>query len=243
MGGAARPSGGRHVNRGADYNSQHAPRPGRAPLPPPLLCKYCRLRRQSVAGGGRLSAVTWREASFLCAALFPSSAAILFSPRVGLRRGRRIQVRTPRARRPRTAARGRVGRLCGAGLRLAPVSRALFEVQKTAVRPCPGLGAAASCVRGAAPSRCRSDVRPLSSPPAAPCRSPPALCRSGAARLPSSFRLCGLSGLISCGRGVFQLIPSLRVFWPLKVSLGPRQSPDELVSLWVGAMAAGGPSR
>lgn len=168
--------------------------PGVAPLPPPPLCKYCRRRRQSVAGGGRLSAVTWREASFLCAALFPSSAAILFSPRVGLLRGRRIQVRTPRARRsrPRTAARDRAGRLCGAGLRPASFSRALFEGQRTAVKPCPGLGAAVSRVRGAAPSRCRSDMRPLSFPPAAPCRpcwSPSALCRSGTARLPSPFRL------------------------------------------------------
>nr|XP_014119267.1 transcription factor BTF3 homolog 4 [Zonotrichia albicollis] len=32
---------------------------------------------------GRAGAVTWRGASFLCAPLFPSSAAILFSPRVG----------------------------------------------------------------------------------------------------------------------------------------------------------------
>ncbi|KAF2977980.1 hypothetical protein EK904_011493 [Melospiza melodia maxima] len=32
---------------------------------------------------GRAGPVTWRGASFLCAPLFPSSAAILFSPRVG----------------------------------------------------------------------------------------------------------------------------------------------------------------
>lgn len=77
------------------HRASRAHRPAPSSL---LLCKY-----DSAAPPirGRPGAVTWREASFLCAPLFPSLAAILFSPRVGLRRIRRAQVRpSPRPSAP-----------------------------------------------------------------------------------------------------------------------------------------------
>lgn len=77
----------------ADYNSQHAPLSGG--VPPSFSMQIQRgAAANHRAGAGGARAVTWREASFLCAPLFPSSAAILCAPRVGPPRGRRAQVRT-----------------------------------------------------------------------------------------------------------------------------------------------------
>lgn len=65
--------------------------PRRASLRPRPL-PLCKCDSAAPPIRGRVGAVTWREASFLCAPLFPSSAAILFLPRVGLRGLRRTQV-------------------------------------------------------------------------------------------------------------------------------------------------------
>lgn len=113
------------------------------------------------------------------------------------------------------------------------------------MRPCPG---ARSCglripFGRAVPHRYAAFVRCAGPGGAEDLRPSVALAQCGCGA--RSFRPSvseGLSGLISCGRGVFQPIPSSRVFWTLKVTLGPWQSPvNELASHWVGAMAARGP--
>lgn len=80
-----------------DSKSHNAPQALRTPSRP--ICKYTSLAQPILGCAG---VVTWRGASFLCAPLFPSSAAILFLPRVGLRGIRRTQVRPSCARRHRS---------------------------------------------------------------------------------------------------------------------------------------------
>lgn len=107
-------------------------------IPPSLsLCKY-NAEPPPITGRGRggARAVTWREASFLCAPLFPSLAAILCAPRVGPPRGRRAQVRT--APRPPASCGRRPGLFPVPSLPFCPASgRGRGEAR-------PGRGAAGS---------------------------------------------------------------------------------------------------